>query len=75
MSAGIKQSISYLVDRINLSLTYRPCPADEVGWKMNKHTLTKRIMRVSDDAMFLPLLHVDEVYANYFHASLGRLNK
>ena len=33
--AGIKQSISFLVDRINLSLTYRPCPADEVEWKMN----------------------------------------
>ena len=37
MLAGIKQSISFLVDRINLSLTYRPCPADEVEWKMNKH--------------------------------------
>ena len=55
MSAGIKQSISYIVDRINLSLTYRPCPADEVGWKMT-------LMRVSDDMLSFALsLLVDEV--------------
>ena len=38
VSAGIKQY--YLVDRINLSLTYRLCSADDMGWTVNKHILT-----------------------------------
>ena len=28
----------YLID--NLSFNYRPCPADKVGWNMNKTVLT-----------------------------------
>ena len=56
---GIKQSISFLVDRIKLSLTYRPCAADEVEWKMNKHCFKNQ--EVSDDAIFRPLLLVDGV--------------
>ena len=59
MLAGIKQSISFLVDRIKLSLTYRPCAADEVEWKMNKHCFKNQ--EVSDDAIFRPLLLVDGV--------------
>ena len=59
MLAGIKQSISFLVDRIKLSLTYRPCAVDEVEWKMNKHCFKNQ--EVSDDAIFRPLLLVDGV--------------